>query len=143
MKQITRLSLLIILMIVTFSILIAITVFAGGRSIQGRMYSKKAPLQLGVINEITIPKRIYNMSIAQGLTEYEANRMVKIAFCESKFDPNAKNKTSTASGLFQFLNSTWKAYGSGDVFDPVDNINSAIHLFKKKGFNSWSCNKII
>ncbi|WP_417373016.1 peptidoglycan DD-metalloendopeptidase family protein [Glutamicibacter protophormiae] len=36
----------------------------------------------------------------------------KLIAKESSWDPNAQNKTSTAYGLFQFLNSTWGSYGS-------------------------------
>lgn len=34
--------------------------------------------------------------------------LASIAKRESSFDPNAKNPSSSASGLFQFLNGTWK-----------------------------------
>ncbi len=34
-----------------------------------------------------------------------------IISCESGGNPRAQNGTSTASGLYQFINSTWKAYG--------------------------------
>jgi hypothetical protein len=50
---------------------------------------------------------------------------------ESGFNPNAKAKTSSATGLFQFINSTWnemvrkygKQYGigAGDIKDPLAN----------------------
>jgi hypothetical protein len=44
---------------------------------------------------------------------------VTIAQIESKMNPAAKNKRSSAGGLFQFINSTWKGFGAGgDRFDP-------------------------
>lgn len=33
--------------------------------------------------------------------------------CESGGNPHAQNPSSTASGLFQFLDSTWLAFGGG------------------------------
>lgn len=34
--------------------------------------------------------------------------------CESGGNPDAQNPRSTASGLFQFINGTWRAYGGGE-----------------------------
>lgn len=50
----------------------------------------------------------------------------KMAYIESKFDPNAKASTSSARGLFQILNSTelWLKEIcdiEGDIFDPLTN----------------------
>lgn len=52
-----------------------------------------------------------------------ADLLVRIAVCESGLKPTAKNTQSTASGLFQFLDSTFssqaKFYGiSGNKNDP-------------------------
>lgn len=38
---------------------------------------------------------------------------------ESGFRPTAQNPSSTAYGLFQFLNSTWKGTGVAKTSDPV------------------------
>ncbi len=37
---------------------------------------------------------------------------------ESGFDPNAQNPSSTAYGLFQFLDSTWASVGATKTSDP-------------------------
>ena len=37
---------------------------------------------------------------------------------ESSWNPNAQNPTSTAYGLFQFLNSTWASVGATKTSDP-------------------------
>ena len=42
----------------------------------------------------------------------------RIINCESGGDPKAKNPSSSASGLFQFIDSTWRAYG-GSEFAPT------------------------
>lgn len=70
--------------------------------------------------------------------------------CESGFNPWAKNPTSTAAGLFQFLKSTWDngpapalglpSYSSGAVYNPEWNIQAAAWLYAHWGGRSqWSC----
>ena len=58
-----------------------------------------------------------------------ADTMMAIADIESKFNPNAHND-SGASGLFQFMPSTAKAYGLGNPFDASDNADAAARLLK-------------
>ena len=57
--------------------------------------------------------------------------------CESGGNPLAKNSTSSASGLFQFLENTWEHWGIGDVFAAEDNINAAVRLYKAQGTKPW------
>lgn len=68
------------------------------------------------------------------------NDALAVMQCESMGDKHAKNPTSTASGLFQFLRSTWKAVtGESDhngVFDGAYNIAAAWKL--SKGGTDWS-----
>lgn len=64
-------------------------------------------------------------------------------------DPNSDNPTSSAAGLFQFLESTWNrvavplgygAYHTGAVYDPTANVHAAAVL-SEGGWNwsQWSC----
>ena len=54
-----------------------------------------------------------------------------IAAHESQFSPNAQNQNSSAGGLFQFTDGTWKRYGSGqDKFDPVANAQAGARFIK-------------
>jgi hypothetical protein len=48
--------------------------------------------------------------ITDKATQYGVNpqTMLRIAKCESGLDTQAKNKTSTATGTFQFLSGTWQ-----------------------------------
>lgn len=78
---------------------------------------------------------------------------LRISDCESGFNINAKNKTSTASGLFQFISDTWirvrKYMGaSTDLalrYNTDENIRTAYALFtlrKDRGldpFSEWEC----
>lgn len=54
-----------------------------------------------------------------------ADTLVMSARNESNFNPNAQNPKSTAGGLFQFLDKTWKQFGSGSKFDPAASADAA------------------
>lgn len=75
---------------------------------------------------------------------------LRIIACESGGAPWAKNPTSTAAGLFQFLRSTWDkgpapalglpAYWTGAPYVPEWNIQAAAWLYANwGGTNQWSC----
>lgn len=68
--------------------------------------------------------------------------MQRIAWCESAYNPQAKNKLSTASGVYQFLKSTWKNNKcQGDVFNAEDNIICALDIIKQHGTSRWNESK--
>lgn len=53
------------------------------------------------------------------------------AVVESRCNPNAGASSSSAKGLGQFINSTWRAYGNGqDVYDPNANADAMARLTK-------------
>lgn len=66
-------------------------------------------------------------------------RAVRIARCESGFDPLAKNRSSTAFGVFQFLNSTWGGTGIAKTSDPRLQIEAAYRLWRARGWSPWVC----
>ena len=48
---------------------------------------------------------------------------------ESAGDTQAENRRSTATGLFQFIDSTWRAYGGGgNIFNVTDQCNAMVRL---------------
>lgn len=64
--------------------------------------------------------------------------------CESGWDSLAKNPNSTASGLGQFLSSTWKETNrrmgletTPNVFDSKANIDAFVWLIEKDGNRHW------
>jgi peptidoglycan hydrolase CwlO-like protein len=89
---------------------------------------------------------------------FPANRVdeaLAIMHCESGGDPDAYNVYSGASGLFQFLPSTWAAtagsagFGGASVFEPEANIGVAAWLANryqelgKSYWLPWSCRRVL
>jgi soluble lytic murein transglycosylase-like protein len=70
---------------------------------------------------------------------------LKVAKCESNYNPYAVNRSSGASGLFQFLPSTWAAspYRAQSVFDPTANAHAAAWLYQRSGPSQWSCSYLV
>jgi hypothetical protein len=66
-------------------------------------------------------------------------RAVRIARCESGFNPTAQNRSSTAYGVWQFLNATWKGTGIQKTSDPRLQIEAAYRLWKARGWSPWVC----
>jgi soluble lytic murein transglycosylase-like protein len=66
---------------------------------------------------------------------------LRVARCESNYNPYAVNRSSGASGLFQFLPSTWAGTPEHNqsVFDPTANANAAAWLYGRSGGSPWSC----
>jgi len=75
--------------------------------------------------------------------QYGQNRddMLRVARCESVLDPNAVNSSSQASGLFQFLPSTWAStpFADQDIFDPVANAEAAAWMWANGRRGEWTC----
>jgi hypothetical protein len=72
-------------------------------------------------------------------------QLLRVAWCESRYNPGAYNASSGASGLFQFMPRTWAAnsvragYGGASVFDAVANANTAAYMFANSQAYQWSC----
>jgi hypothetical protein len=75
------------------------------------------------------------------------NWALNIIKCESNGDPNAKNKSSGASGLFQHLPRYWAerarkaGFGGKSAFHPEANIAASAYLLYAKGGGKqhWEC----
>ncbi len=89
---------------------------------------------------------------------FPSNRVeeaLRIMDCESNGDPDAYNPYSGASGLFQFLPSTWAStapkagYPDASPFDPEANTASAAWLanrYQELGSDywaAWSCRRVL
>lgn len=70
-----------------------------------------------------------------------------VAYCESNYIPTAQNPTSSAGGIYQFLNGTWEYvnvkrgvdYSLEDKYDPIKSIENAMWLAKHEGWTHWEC----
>jgi resuscitation-promoting factor RpfB len=74
----------------------------------------------------------------------DPEQLVRVAYCESRFNPGAYN-ASGAAGLFQFMPGTWAVnsvragYAGGNVFDPVASANVAAWMFARGQAYQWVC----
>src|SRR2546429_1176432 len=70
---------------------------------------------------------------------------LRVAKCESNYNPFAVNRSSGASRLFQFLPSTWASspYHAQSVFDPTANAKAAAWLYQRSGPGQWSCSSLV
>lgn len=94
----------------------------------------------------TLEEQIIREAEAQ---QVDSELAVRIAKCESlgkdgKINPKAKNPGSSASGVFQFIESTWRETinrmglpADSDVFDASLNIKAGIWLMKRAGGQPW------
>ena len=73
---------------------------------------------------------------------------MQVSWCESRWTTNAKNRRSSAAGLFQFLRSTWDwvadhtgtpDYDSGGVWEVHSQLTNAAWLVTNEGPGHWVC----
>ena len=78
------------------------------------------------------------MARASGL---DPDTMVAIARAESGpgLDPFADNPDSTADGLFQIINGTWRDFKcEGSKYDREDNARCAMKIASTSGLHHWN-----
>ena len=65
---------------------------------------------------------------------------LRVANCESHYNPLAVNRSSGASGLFQFMPSTWNANFPGwNIWDPTAQSRAALTFYNAGRQSAWSC----
>jgi hypothetical protein len=66
---------------------------------------------------------------------------LRVASCESGFNPRAYNAAGPYYGLFQFALPTFKntPYGNQDPFDPFYNASAAAWKYSITGGGAWGC----
>lgn len=77
-------------------------------------------------NQIHIKAIIRRVALENGI---DPNAFLRVAIIESGLNPKAYNKNSGASGLFQFIGSTARAYNLTDPFDAEANARAAAALW--------------
>ncbi len=72
-------------------------------------------------------------------------QLMRVAWCESRYNPNAFNPTANDTGLFQFIPETWRresrraGYEGVSAFDAVASANTAAMLFAEGKSRLWTC----
>lgn len=98
--------------------------------------------------QIVIPKPDLTSIILSTAKSYHIDPalFLRVARCESGLKPMAKNTESTASGIFQFLDSTFSSqlakYGmTGEKNDPLVQIELAAKMIADGGLSHWNASK--
>lgn len=104
---------------------------------------KKTPVKQAPVNTApSVPAGSVQGEIAAVFGPY-ANAALAVARCESGYNPSAKNASSSASGVFQFLSSTWQttSYAGYSPFNAWANIHAAYQVFSRDGhsWREWQC----
>lgn len=94
-------------------------------SVQGNMFQNNSLTNLMAQAPKRVVQAIQNASAKTGV---DFAYLMEKASAESSFNPQAKAKTSSATGLFQFIESTWMSmvknhghkYGLGDMANKID-----------------------
>ncbi|HEY0492409.1 MAG TPA: transglycosylase SLT domain-containing protein, partial [Candidatus Dormibacteraeota bacterium] len=65
---------------------------------------------------------------------------LRVANCESHYNPLAVNRSSGASGLFQFMPATWNANFPGqNIWDPMAQAHGALVFYNAGRQSAWTC----
>ncbi len=65
--------------------------------------------------------------------------LLGVAECESGLDPTDVNRSSGASGLFQFMPATFYGHGGTDIWNPTQQANIAAKMFSIGESSEWVC----
>lgn len=96
--------------------------------------------------ELSVAGKIRLSAIKYGVDESLA---LNIACAESHFNPKARNKNSTAGGVYQFLDGTfagrgkqyWGSLKGRAKLDADDNIELAMLMLADTGTRDWNASK--
>ena len=96
--------------------------------------------------------RLFDESSVRELVESffrpaDVSRAIRIAWCESSFNPQNVNPVTGAAGLFQHAPDTWVArstaagYPGADILDPEANVAVAAWMLYELpgGWSHWQC----
>ncbi len=65
--------------------------------------------------------------------------LLSVAECESGLDPTDVNRSSGASGLFQFMPATFYGHGGTDIWNPTQQADIAAKMFSIGESSEWVC----
>lgn len=93
------------------------------------------------IEQVADPVERWRPLVADHFPTSEVDTAMCIIRHESSGDPRADNPRSTASGLFQILESLWGPhYGvsTAELYDPPTNVRLASDIWENYGWWAWS-----
>jgi len=79
---------------------------------------------------------IHEAADREGLSPWARQRALQIAWCESRYVAWAYNRSSGATGVFQFIPSTARAVGI-DPWDAQQNVDAAVRLLAAGQWQHW------
>ena len=73
--------------------------------------------------------------------DFQMYDLVTLAKCESTFNPQAYNRSSGATGLFQYKDMTWGTtpYCDEDIWDTESQTEATIWMFEHNRYTEWEC----
>lgn len=86
----------------------------------------------GSSNPGGIKGMVRQMAAEMGFGEDQWGALEELVQRESSWNPNAQNPTSTAFGLFQFLNSTWAGVGAQKTSDPAAQARAGLQYIRNR-----------
>jgi hypothetical protein len=117
---------------------------AAAAAAQARAKAAAPPAAPGAPAPTTYPAGSIQDIITKAFTPYGATAVawgLRVAKCESGYNPRAYNPAGPYYGLFQFLMSTFKntPYGGQDIYDPTANASAAAWKYSQGGAGAWGC----
>lgn len=94
-----------------------------------------------VVEQMADPVERWRPLVAEHFPSDEVDTAICIIGYESNGDPNADNPRSSATGLFQILESLWGPHfgvSSEDLHDPETNTRLARRIWDESGWWAWS-----
>ena len=113
------------------------------KSVNKKSVPKSTGTQNGYVGKTYSKEEVQDLIIRYS-QQYGINPEVPLCIAkhESGYNQFSKNKSSSASGVFQYLTSTWESTDEGkaglSVFDAEANIKAAIkHMASRKSTQPW------
>lgn len=85
--------------------------------------------------DMSVQEKIKFYATVYGVNKNDA---LRIAQCESNFNPLAENINGSATGVYQFIRKTWNKYCAGDVYNADHNIICFVQQYPNHP-EWWEC----